>query len=422
MARSLRVSLSTPGESKSKGTAVASTVLRRAAPGQADLASTPWSGWLLRIGTRLAPALVYLTIRHISLLVLAWMSAATGTSTLSTLTSWDGSWFLALANGGYDDVPAQLIDAFGVRTAQTSLAFFPGYPALVRAVSWLPGVGVTAAAFAVTAGAAVAASYGLVRLAEVVPGGSRAAGLMLVALFAAAPMSIVLSMTYSESLFCALAVWCLVGLLSRQWLLAGVCCAAAGTVRPTAAALIVTVGLAAAVAVLTGRDGWRPWVATLIAPSGLVGYLAFVAGRTGRWDGWFALQQQGWNSRFDGGNATLRFAADVLRTAPSLLEVTTVWLLAGAVALLVLCVRDWWHSPAWPLLGYAAAVLVMNLGSSGLMSSKARLLLPAFVLLIPVAIHLARRKPIVVALTLTGLVAFGAWFGSYLITVWPHAI
>jgi hypothetical protein len=56
------------------------------------------------------------------------------------------------------------------------------------------------------------------------------------------------------------------------------------------------------------------------------------------------------------------------------------------------------------------------------MNSKARLLLPAFVLLVPVAIGLARRHPATVVLTLTALAAFGAWFGGYALTLWPYAI
>jgi hypothetical protein len=255
-----------------------------------------------------------------------------------------------------------------------------------------------------------------------VPRGSRKAGLVLVALFAAAPMSIVLSMAYSEALFCALAVWCLVGLLRRQWLLAGACSAAAGLVRPTAVALVAAVTLAGLVAVLRGRDGWRPWVAALVAPSGLLSYLTFVATRTGRWDGWFALQRQGWDSGFDGGRATLRFAGRVLTTAPSVLEVATVWLLAGALVLLVPCVLAWWGGTAWPLLVYAVVVLALDLGSNGVMNSKARLLLPAFVLLLPIAIELARRRTVALALTLTTLAVFSAWFGSYALTVWPYAI
>ena len=85
---------------------------------------------------------------------------------------------------------------------------------------------------------------------RLVPGGSRRAGLLLVALFAAAPMGVVLSMAYTEALFCALAVWALVGVLRGQWLLAGLCSAAAGLVRPTGSALALAVGLAALVAVV----------------------------------------------------------------------------------------------------------------------------------------------------------------------------
>jgi hypothetical protein len=134
------------------------------------------------------------------------------------------------------------------------------------------------------------------------------------------------------------------------------------------------------------------------------------------------LQRQGWDSGFDGGRATLRFAGRVLTTAPSVLEVATVWLLAGALVLLVLCALDWRRGPAWPLLVYAAVVLALDLGSNGVMNSKARLLLPAFVLLLPVAIGLARRRPMMLACTLATLAAFSAWFGSYALTVWPYAI
>jgi hypothetical protein len=50
------------------------------------------------------------------------------------------------------------------------------------------------------------------------------------------------------------------------------------------------------------------------------------------------------------------------------------------------------------------------------------LLIPAFVLLLPVAIGLARRRTVLLVLTLTTLAGFSAWFGSYAITVWPYAI
>ncbi|MGH3977496.1 MAG: hypothetical protein ACRDRZ_00585 [Pseudonocardiaceae bacterium] len=375
-----------------------------------------------RLAVLLAPALVYLVVRQVGLLVLAWMSSRNGVSVTSELTSWDGKWFLGLATGGYGDVPAGLTDAFGERGPETALVFFPGYPGLVAAVARLPGIGVVPAALVVTLAAGVTCAYGLVRLARAVPGGSYRAGLVLVALFAASPMAVVLSMAYSEALFCALAVWALVGVLERRWLLAGLCCALAGLVRPTAAALLAAVGLAALVAVVNRRDGARPWLGALLAPAGLLAYLGFVASRTGRADGWLTLQQDGWDSRLDGGISTVGFAVDVLSDAPSLLEVVTVAMLAGALVLFVLCLLTWSRSEAWPLLVYAAVVLAMDLGSNGLMNSKARLLLPAFVLLLPVAVGLAHRRPSTVLGVLAALAVASAWFGAYSLTVWPYAI
>ncbi|MPZ64616.1 MAG: hypothetical protein GEU83_03545 [Pseudonocardiaceae bacterium] len=371
--------------------------------------------------------MVYLVVCQIGLLVLAWMASRNGVAVTSLLASWDGEWFLALAGGGYDGVSPEFADAFGWRTPDTPLAFFPGYPALVAAVAGLPGVTRLAAALGVTVVAGVVCAYGLARLVRALPFGSpelrQAGGLVLVALFAASPMGVVLSMAYSEALFCALAAWALVGVLERRWLLAGLCCAAAGLVRPTAAALVVAVGLAALVAILGSRGrGWRPWAALVLAPAGLLGYLGFVASRTGRAGGWFALQRHGWDSGFDGGASTLRFTVDVLATAPSVLEVVTVALLAAAVVLLVVAMRSWWRSAAWPLLVYATLVLAMVLGSDGVMNSKARLLLPAFVLLIPPAIGLARRRPGTAVAVLAGLAVSSGWFGAYSLTVWPYAI
>src|SRR5699024_2944748 len=141
------------------------------------------------------------------------------------------------------------------------------------------GLGVLGAAVVVSLAAGIAAAHGLVRLGRTV-GGSYSVGLLLVCLFAAAPMSVVFSMAYSEALFCALSVWALVGVVERDWRLAGWCCAAAGLVRPTAAALSGVVGLAAIVALLRGRDSWHPWRAIVLAPLGMLAYIGWVGLQT----------------------------------------------------------------------------------------------------------------------------------------------
>jgi hypothetical protein len=375
-----------------------------------------------RAGSLLAPALIFLGIRELGLLVLTWMAGRNFHSVSETLRSWDGQWFLAIAGGGYTGVPDGLVDAFGHRSAETPLAFFPGYPMVVRwfaAIDGSGGIGLVTSALTVTIASGVLCSYGLARLGTHIRGGSRRTGLILVALFSVAPMSVVLSMAYSEAMFCAFAVWTLVGVLERRWLLAGVCCALAGLVRSTGAALVLAVCVAALLAIIARRDGWRPWAGALVAPLGLLGYLAWVGSRTGEWDGWFALQQRGWGTGFDGGKATLRFSLDALADARSVLEVATVWFLLLAIALLVVMIV---RRVEWPLIVYAAGVLAMDLASNGLMNSKARLVLPAFTLLVPVALGLARRRPATFVTVLCGAAVASSWFGAYALTSWGYAI
>lgn len=372
-----------------------------------------------------APAVIYLAVRQVGLfvlqLVVEYQNGITGKADTATgnLKSWDGDWFLGIASGGYNGVPSPPFDAFGRRTAETPLAFFPGYPALIRWVDGLPGVDVVGAAFAVSLISGLFCAYGLFVLGRVVRDGSTRAGLVFVTLFAASPMAVVLSMTYSEATFCAFAAWALVGVVKKRWVLAGVCCAAAGLVRPTAAALIAAVGLAALVAVIADRRDWRAWVGGAIAPLGLLGYLGWVAVRTGDLMGWFGVQQRGWGSKFDGGAATWDFALGHLANPRSVLETGTVWLLGLAIVLVFYAFQ---RRLEWPLVVYAIGVLVMDLGSNGLMNSKARLLLPAFTLLLPLALVLARRRTSTVLTVLGMATLLSAWFGAYSLAVWQYAI
>lgn len=378
----------------------------------------------------LAPAVVYLAVRQLGVLMLMAMAAANGSSAGAELTSWDGQWYLGIAARGYGGVPVSMVDAHGERTPETPLAFFPGYPVLVGWLAKLPALDVAPAAFLVATGFGVLAAYGLFRIGTDIRGGSSTVGLALVALFSASPMGVVLSMTYSEAVFCALAAWALAFVLRKQWLWAASCCTLAGLVRPTAAALIVAVGLAALVAAATPTS--RPRVrfsaalACALAPMGMVGYL-FSVGRQVRPESgigaqlsaWFDLQRQGWDSRFDGGVATMRFTGQALTQARSVLEVGTVAVLIAAVVLLIIGFR---MRVEWPLLVFALGVLVMDLGSNGLMNSKARLLLPAFTLFLPPALALAKRRPATVVVTLAMVAVVSGWFGAQALVIWKYAI
>jgi apolipoprotein N-acyltransferase len=67
-----------------------------------------------------------------------------------------------------------------------------------------------------------------------------------------------------------------------------------------------------------------------------------------------------------------------------------------------------------PLLVYSGSVLVLALAAKGYFGSKPRLLIPAFPVLIPLAIALVRLRPARAALVLgsVGLAsaAYGAWW------------
>ncbi|MCI2422025.1 glycosyltransferase family 39 protein [Saccharopolyspora sp. K220] len=371
-----------------------------------------------RLIVAFGPAVVYLAIRLVGLLVLAWLSAANDEALVDNLRAWDGQWYLEIAEHGYGGVNPDMVDGFGHRYPETPLAFFPGYPLLITAFSWIPGVSTTGGAITASLACGVAAAYGLARLGRRV-GGSDGVGLLLVVLFAAAPMSVVLSMAYSEAMFCALSIWALIGVIERNWPLAGLCCAAAGLVRPTAAALLGVVGLAALIAIVQRRDTWRPWLALVLAPAGMLLYIGWVGWQTSNPTGYFSLQQRGWSSAFDGGVATGKFMIESLTSDKSVLETFTVWIVLAALVLLVLCFR---LRMPWPLMVFAAAVLVLDLGSDGLMYSKVRLMLPAFPLLIPVAIGLSRRRTTTAVTTAVLLVFFGSWFGAYSLTAWDYAI
>jgi hypothetical protein len=358
----------------------------------------------------LAPAGLYLAVRLVGLVVLAVLAAAHDRTLLDVLRSWDGDWYLAIADNGYAAGDGSRVDAAGNFTPNTTLAFFPGYPMLVALVGGLTATSLPYAGLAVSVGAGVVAAYGITRLA-----GDRRVGLILVGLFASTPMAVTLSMVYSEALFSACAAWALVGVLERRWWLAALCCVGAGLVRPSAGVLILIVVVAV---LLHGRTS-KALFAVLVCPLGLAGYLLFVADQTMDLFGWFALQEAGWGTAFDGGQATGAFVGTVLTSDTSLMETANALVVLGAV---VLCVIAVLHRIPWPLAAYGIGLVVMTAGSSGVTYSKMRLLVPAFTLLLPIAAGLAKRRTGTALAVLAATALISGWFGGYALTAWRYAI
>ncbi len=373
---------------------------------------------LIYAGIRvLSVAIAAFLLRHGKYQLLHW-------SLVRWMRSSDGGHYTAIAAHGYAYPAGQLAHA-------SVFSWFPGYPALIDCIAWLPGVTIVAAGLVVTAVAGLAAAWGLTALGMKLTG-DRRISLLMVAIWAVAPSSTVLTMMYAEALFCALAIWALVALVSRRWLTAGLLTLAAGTVRSTALALILTICAAALLAVIQAVRArqpsvpwwrapwwqalwWRPLAAVLLAPLGLLGYLGYVALATHRIDGWFWVEKHVMHMDFDWGTSTLRVAKGTLLGAPSVDEVLVVGVLCAAVLLML-----WSLTERIPVYLHVYTIVVVFLAlttSANWISSKPRFLLPAVLLALPLARLLAPLRTSVLVPLIGVLAVATTWFGLYLTVI-----
>lgn len=246
----------------------------------------------------------------------------------------------------------------------------------------------------------------------------RRVGILATVLWAAFPVGLVQWMGYTESLFTACAAWSLYALLTRRWLWAGTLAVLAGLTRPTGIAVAAAVTVTA---LLSLRRGFsvRALTAALLAPLGWCGYIAWVGLRVGRWDGYFA-EQRVWSNEMDGGRRTLREIRQLLvrDSTPHLFLVLVTLVLIVSVALFALSARD--RQPLC-LLVFTGVTLLIVLTSGGVYFPRARYLLPAFPLLLPLALRLSRATRRHRVLVLTAAVAGSVYWGAHMALVWPGA-
>ncbi|GIE85937.1 glycosyltransferase family 39 protein [Actinoplanes regularis] len=341
------------------------------------------------------------------------------TSATDALVSWDGRWYTKIAGSGLGG-PVGAVDADGV-PYELRLAFFPLYPWLARPLTFLPLVSPVTACLIVSLLSAIAAAWGLYAVGRRV-GGHRV-GVMLAAVWAVVPTAMTQNGAFTESLFTALAVWALYAVLTERWLIAGLLAGVSGLSRPTAAALIGTVGLAALIAAVSRRGGWRPYVAMLLAPAGLLAYLGFASARLGGFTRYTDLHHNTFGARWDHGANTWGMVSDILigvddDNAAKPIRVLSLVILAGFIVLLVLLA---FRAP-WQLTVFAAAMLVLATGTSTHISMIGRHLLPAFpVLLVPAAL-LARASNRDLTIVLGGLALLSGWYAGWLPFISGQAI
>ncbi|MDQ1490157.1 MAG: hypothetical protein QOD57_2204 [Actinomycetota bacterium] len=289
----------------------------------------------------------------------------------SSLTGWDGAWYMQVADQGYPHVLPHLPTG---AVAQNNTAFFPLYPLTVRAVSLL-GFSTRISGLLVAGAAGLATVLLLwLLLRRVWDADAADRG---VALFCFFPGAMVLSMTYSEPLMLALVLGCLLALHSRQWLVAGVLAGLSTACRPNAMALVLACGWAAAVAIKQRRE-WRSLVAPLLAPTGFVAFQGFLWARTGAVDSWWKTQNQGWGEKLSVTATWDRIDATIHQP---LHDVNLTLAVAGTVVVAVTLVFLWKAKLPGPVVAYGLGVVVLALLSQTL-GARPRFVLTAFPLVV----------------------------------------
>jgi hypothetical protein len=355
------------------------------------------------------------------MIMLLWLGAVAhdNVGLRGRLLVWDAGWFLRVATEGYPHTfsygPDGTLEGNG-------LAFFPLYPTLIRGVAAL-GIDAGTAAIAVSWLASIGAAVALHLLGTSLYG--KRAGWALVAILCSAPVSVVLSMAYSESLFIALVAGMLVAAHRRVWWAAGLLGLATALTRPTGAAAAVALAVAAALAVResrrerTGEGTWQPILAAAVALAGVPAYLVWVGLRVGNLDAWFRIQSAGWGTSFDYGASTITFLGHTLSDGDGWIPMSVALILLAALAAagVALAGRPW-----LPLAVYGVIAMVLVYGQAGFYHSKPRLLLPVLLTLVPGVLAAARARPRVAVLAIGAWALFGLWYGAYLVVVWPYTL
>jgi hypothetical protein len=254
--------------------------------------------------------------------------------------------------------------------------------------------------------------------------GDRRVSLVMTALWAVAPGSIVLSLLYSEALFCALAIWSLIALVERRWLMAAGLAVLAGTVRNSALALIAAVTVAALPVLIGAARGrqpiaawWRPAAALLLAPLGLLGYWGYVAWAVHRPGGWFLLEKR-LHIGFDWGHSTMLAVKDAIMNGPTADKALILLAIAAAATLAICSLTE--RMPVG-LHAYTLVIVLTALATGPwYLGSKPRFLLPAMLLGLPLARLLAQARTGVLIPLIAVFAAASTGFSLYLMSVgWP---
>jgi hypothetical protein len=201
---------------------------------------------------------------------------------VEVFAAWDSGWYWDIARHGYYFRP----------DGESSVAFFPLYPLLVRAIAWPFGGGdqVTwVAAIVLSSISQVLGLIALYRLTERIFGSQDVARrtVVLVAVF---PWSVFLGRVYTEGLFLLLTVLAISRANDGQWTRAGCWGALAALTRPNGILIGLPLGLMALRGCPSVHALAKRCAPLVLLPAAVAGYSAYVYSLSGDPFAWLAAQ------------------------------------------------------------------------------------------------------------------------------------
>ncbi|HQZ00014.1 MAG TPA: mannosyltransferase family protein [Propionicimonas sp.] len=268
--------------------------------------------------------------RLLMALVGLWLMVSEGREFTDLVGNWDVQHFLAIASKGY--------------AAPDDIAFFPGWPLLLRLAS-VPGTSMVVMGTFLALLASGFAAAALFRLA-----GAPAAIAWLLA-----PTAVFTMVPYTESVFCAAAFWAWERATAKQWAAAAVLASVAAAVRVSGVFLIVALVVLALTSGGSSRDKGKRLLWLLFPVFVVVAYLAYLYSMTGNWLAWYDAQATGWSRGFTWPWDALRhtfeaFAPGAYADHPEwawVFRAEVVSMAVGVVVTLVCLVRRRWAEATW---------------------------------------------------------------------------
>lgn len=205
------------------------------------------------------------------------------------ISNWDAHWYAGIAANGYSYTSG----------TDSNVAFFPGWPILMRVVSPLTGGNYVWAGLAISLVISYFAVLGSGKALEDDLG--RAAARRTVILVSAVPSGFFFALPYADGILLLLCTASLMAARQGHWFRAGILAALAGTMRITGALLFIPL-----LWILCEQAGWsmlavlrypRRLLAILISFGGIGSYALWLHSTFGEPFAFFVAQLDGWPHR-----------------------------------------------------------------------------------------------------------------------------